>query len=265
MVVADLHVHTPNSDGSLPLAELPEVARETGLDAVAVTDHDRVHPDLDAPVVERDGVTVIHGIELRVEPEGPDGAAGQRVDLLGYGVERTPALTDLVERVQERRVERGRRIVENVEAHLGVDLDVEVEWGLGRPDVARAVDAHPGTDLDYEDAFDRLIGNGGPCYVRRWVPSFEAGREVLADACAVVGLAHPLRYDDPEAALALTTDLDAVERYYPYGRDVDPAPVERVIGAYDLLPTGGSDAHERDLGLAGLGQADYERFRAAVR
>jgi predicted metal-dependent phosphoesterase TrpH len=259
MVVADLHVHTPNSDGSLPLSELPRVADEAGLEAVAVTDHDRVHPGLDAPVVEREGITLVHGIELRVEPEG-----GERVDLLGYGVERTDDLLALVERVQQRRVERGRRIVANVEDHLGVELDVDVEWGIGRPDVARAVDGHPDVELDYEDAFDRLIGADGPCYVRRWVPSFERGRAVLADACAVVGLAHPLRYDDPGAALDLTAELDAVERFYPYGRAVDDGPVDRAAAEHDLLVTGGSDAHERDLGLAGLEGADYERFRAAL-
>mgnify|MGYP000459968079 CR=1 FL=1 len=71
MVVADLHVHTPNSDGTLTLDRVPTVARAAGLEAVAITDHDRTHPDLDAPVSTRDGVDVIHGIELRVEA-GPD-------------------------------------------------------------------------------------------------------------------------------------------------------------------------------------------------
>ncbi|MEF8773135.1 MAG: PHP domain-containing protein [Halobacteriales archaeon] len=259
MVVADLHVHTQNSDGALPLSDLPAVAREAGLSAVAVTDHDRTHPDLRAPVVERGGVTVVHGIELRVEP-----ADGERVDLLAYGVEPTADLDALVERVQRRRVERGRQIVESVESRLGVDLDVDVEWGIGRPDVARAVDAHPDVAHGYEGAFEDLIGEGGPCYVRRWVPSFREGRRMLADAAAVVGLAHPLRYDDPAAALELTADLDAVELHYTYGHDVDRTPVERAVADHDLLVTGGSDAHEHDLGTAGLDAGEYERFRAAL-
>ena len=62
-VVADLHVHTTNSDGELTIPEIPTAAREAGVECVAVTDHDRYHPDLDAPVVELDGVTVVNGPE----------------------------------------------------------------------------------------------------------------------------------------------------------------------------------------------------------
>lgn len=260
MVAADLHVHTTNSDGRLTLETLPEAARRADLDAVAVTDHDRLHPGLDAPITELEGLTVVHGIELRVEPEG-----GERVDLLGYGVEPTDALVRAIERIQQNRIERGRAIVERLEDHLGVTLDVAIEPGLGRPDLARAVEAHPDTDFDYESTFDELIGDDGPLFVAREVPSFERGVELLRNACRLVGLAHPLRYDDPESALDLAVDLDAVELHYPYGREVDPAPVERAIRAHDLLPTGGTDAHDERLGLAGLDEAEYRRFRAALK
>jgi predicted metal-dependent phosphoesterase TrpH len=256
MVVADLHTHTTNSDGEMTLDEVPEAARRAGVEAVAVTDHDRLHPALDEPVTERDGVTVVHGIELRVE------SAAGRVDLLGYGVQETPALTDLIDDLQRDRVERGRAIVACVEDRLGVDLDVAVEPGFGRPDVARAVAA--ATDYEYGQVFDELIGEDGPCYVARDIPDFETGRERLAEACVLVGLAHPFRYGDPEAALELTADLDAVERYYPYGVEVDPAPVTAAIEAHDLLAMGGSDAHDHQLGRAGLDAADWERVRTRL-
>ena len=261
MVVADLHVHTTNSDGQLEIGALPEAAARAGVEVVAVTDHDRLHPALDDPISEIDGLTVVHGIELRVEPEG----GAERIDLLGYGVERTDAVEELVEWVQEARVRRGREIVARVEDRLGVDLGVTVEEGFGRPHVARAVADHPDTDLDYEGAFDELIGNDGPCFVRREIPSFEEGVRVLRETGALVGLAHPFRYDDPEAALELAADLDAVERFYPYGREVDPEPVERAIHEYDLLATGGSDAHDDVLGLSGLDRADFRRFENALR
>jgi predicted metal-dependent phosphoesterase TrpH len=253
MVVADLHVHTTNSDGQLTLEAVPGAARRAGVEVVAVTDHDRLHPELDAPVTERGGVIVVQGIELRVE--SPAG----RVDLLGYGVRETTALADLVADLQQDRVERGRAMVDQVEDRLGVGLDVAVEPGFGRPDVARAVVA--ATDYEFGEVFDELIGDDGPCYVARDIPSFEAGREVLAEACALVGLAHPFRYEDPGAALALTADLDAVERFYPYSFEPDTAPVEDAIESHDLLATGGSDAHDHALGRAGLKADDWEHVR----
>jgi predicted metal-dependent phosphoesterase TrpH len=259
MVVADLHAHTTNSDGTFTLETLVASAQARDLAAVAVTDHDRTHPDLDAPVVDRDGLTVVHGVELRVEPAG-----GERVDLLGYGVEETDALAAELDRIQRDRIERGRAIVERLEDRLGVTLDVPIERGLGRPDVARAAADHPDTDLEYAEVFDRYIGNDGPCYVARDVPAFERGRDLLADACAVVGLAHPLRYDDPAAALELTADLDAVEGPYPYEGAVDRTPVERAVAEHDLLVTGGSDAHDETLCRAGLDAGGWERVRAAL-
>ncbi|WP_439028164.1 PHP domain-containing protein [Haloarchaeobius sp. DT45] len=252
MVYADLHVHTTNSDGQMELDEVPVAATEADVSVVAVTDHDRTHPGLDAPVTERDGVTVIHGIELRVD------AGDQRVDLLGYGVRETDALTAVTEHIQADRIQRGQAIIDCVEDRLGVSLGIEGREGLGRPHIARAVADHPDTDYDYNDTFDHLIGNDCPCYVPRDVPSFERGREALLDACGLVSLAHPFRYPDPEAALALCADLPAVERYYDYGRPVDTAPVEAAVEEYDLVVTGGSDAHDHELGLAGLSAEEYE-------
>ncbi|SEQ82193.1 PHP domain-containing protein [Natrinema salaciae] len=254
MPYADLHVHTTRSDGSLELAAVPDAARRADVDVVAVTDHDRAQP-FDEPIVERDGVTLVHGIELRVETAG-----GQRIDLLGYGLEPSAALEAILEAVQTNRIERGRAIVDCVESRLGVDLDVTVESGFGRPHIARAIDAHPETEADYQDAFDHLIGSDCPCYVPRDVPSFERGRAALAESCRLVSLAHPLRYRDPASALALAAELDAVELQYPYGREVDREPVERTIERHGLLATGGSDAHDERLGVDGLSRRAYERL-----
>ena len=253
-IVADLHAHTTASDGAMTAAELAATAADVGLDWVAVTDHDRVHPALDAPVVAREGVRVVRGIELRVD------AGFERLDLLGYAVEHTAPLDAEIQRLQADRQRRGAAILDAVTERLGVDLDVEPRPGLGRPHIARAIEASA-APYDYAGAFDELIGNDGPCYVARDVTGLERGVELLRDACGFVGLAHPFRYDDVDAALDVARELDAVERFYPYGRPVDDARVERVAAESDLLLTGGSDAHERTLAEAGL---TAEAF-AAVR
>lgn len=258
MVVADLHVHTTNSDGTLTLGDLPAAANRAGVAVVAVTDHDRLHPEIGAPVDRIEDLTVVHGIELRVE------ADDQRVDLLGYGASRTDALDREIARIQDDRIERGRAILACIEDRLGVAIDVPARPGIGRPHIARGVADHPETSYDYQDVFDRLIGVDGPCYVAREVPSFDRGRDLLAEACGIVALAHPMRYDDPPTALARCTHLDAVELHYPYDGDVDRRPVERAIEAHDLVVTGGSDAHGDEIGRTGLSGEEYRRVRAEI-
>lgn len=254
-VHADLHVHTTVSDGTLELGEVPAAAAAAGVRVVAVTDHDAIHPGLDAPVVVRDGVALVRGVELRVD------AGDRRVDLLGYGVRETPALARELDRIQTDRIDRARTMVARVEDRLDVSLDVAFEPGVGRPHVARAIAAHPALDYDVPGVFEELLGADRPCYVAREITAFETGVALLDDACGLVGLAHPLRYPDPEAALALVPALDAVERHYPYAAPVDPAPVDRAIREHDLVPTGGSDAHDAELGAAGLDAAGWERVR----
>ncbi|WP_324664766.1 PHP domain-containing protein [Haloarcula sediminis] len=256
MVVADLHVHTTRSDGSLTLDALPAAAADAGVEVVAVTDHDRLQPALDGAVTTRDGVTVVHGIELRVD------AGEQRLDLLGYGVEPTDALRAECARIQRDRRERGRAIIDCVEDRLGRSLPVEPRAGLGRPHIARAIAEV--SEYSVQGAFDDLIGDDCPCYVSRDVPGFERGRELLADACGLVGLAHPFRYPDTDAALARCGELDAVERWYPYDRPVDTDRLDAAIERHDLVPTGGSDAHDDRLGVAGLDGTAWARVRGAV-
>jgi predicted metal-dependent phosphoesterase TrpH len=256
-IVADLHSHTKASDGTLRIEEIPTAAKEAGVNWVAVTDHDRIHSGLDDPVTTIDGINIIRGIELRVQTNT------QRIDLLGYHVEPTTELTSEIARLQENRINRAQKIIACVEAELGVSLDVKPSSGIGRPHIATAIDQSD-APYDYTAAFEELIGNECDCYFSRAITDVDEGIRLLKDACSVVGLAHPLRYDDPEAALEITDKLDAVERYYPYGRDVDTSMVDRAIKRNDLLGTGGSDTHNKRLGKAGLSGSQFEEFNYAL-
>lgn len=248
-VVADLHVHTTRSDGEVDPDELAAVAADAGLVAVAITDHDRL-PPRDA-IRDNEDVAVIPGIELRVEAE----SAG-RVDLLAYGVEATGALADRIDALQANRFDRAAAMVERLEDTLDVNLAIDIRPGIGRPHLAQAV--ANATDLSPQAVFDRYIGDDCPCYIPRDVPSFRAGRRLLGDAASAVVLAHPLRYDDPKAALGLVEHLDGLEQTYPYGADVDRHPLEQV-DTEGLLLTGGSDAHtEAAIGACGLDRSGFE-------
>src|SRR5271157_4007878 len=62
---ADLHTHTTFSDGVLTPAQLVKKAKQTGLVAIGITDHDNVNGLDEAISAGKDlGVAVVPGVEL---------------------------------------------------------------------------------------------------------------------------------------------------------------------------------------------------------
>ena len=68
MGFVDLHTHSDASDGSFTPAHLVHLAKEAGLCAIALTDHDTTAGIADAVDAGKElGVEVIPGIEVRSE------------------------------------------------------------------------------------------------------------------------------------------------------------------------------------------------------
>ncbi len=64
----DLHIHSTASDGSYTPSQLVKMAKEKGLYAIAITDHDSIDGVEEAVKEgERLGVKVIPGVEIAVE------------------------------------------------------------------------------------------------------------------------------------------------------------------------------------------------------
>ena len=94
-VRGDLHVHTDWSDGRVSIREMAVAARSQGYEYIAVSDHSR-SPEIDRGLTpakieqqraeiervnrELDGITVLHGIECNI---GPDGVPDLPLSVLG--------------------------------------------------------------------------------------------------------------------------------------------------------------------------------------
>ncbi len=259
LLYADLHMHTPNSDGKVTLSELPQIAKENNLGAVAITDHDRIHSELSDPLEVIDGIDVINGIELRLELE----EVGERVDILGYGVEPTTRLKGILDDIRYNRIERSNTILDLIEEETGVYLDMDISDNTGRPHIARAIDESTELDYTYDGAFEELIGNDCPAYASRDIPLFKDGIDELKNSCHFVSLAHPFRYDNPISALKFSQKLDGVECLYPYDKPVSfDTPLDEIaVDWFDLTMTGGSDAHDiESIGSCGLMKSHYDMF-----
>src|SRR5262245_6252362 len=107
---ADLHIHTCFSDGLYTPVQIVDLARRSGLAAVAITDHDTtagVGPALAAATGT--GVEIVPGVEITAEHRG------RELHLLAYFVRTdNAALTTALQRICEHRIGRFRDMVDRL-------------------------------------------------------------------------------------------------------------------------------------------------------
>src|SRR5581483_1662921 len=104
---ADLHLHTTHSDGLYTPAQVVELARRSGLSAVALTDHDTLGGLPAARAAARGAsVEVIAGAEITCEYRG------RELHLLAYFVRPDEALVAALGRLCRHRADRFRHMIE---------------------------------------------------------------------------------------------------------------------------------------------------------
>ncbi len=271
----DLHLHTTASDGTLAPAALVARAAAAGLTILSVTDHDTTAGlDEAGEAAAARGLTLVSGIEITAVENGRD------VHVLGYFIDpHAQALARFLARQREDRLERVTRMGERLRA-IGCPVDLDpllraaasrTGCSIGRPQVADAL-VRAGHARDRDDAFDRLLREGGAAYVPRAGESPEFVIGAIREACGIASLAHPglLGQDELIPRLA-RAGLAAVEVCHS---DHDEAAERRyrdLASRLGLAVSGGSDYHgdgfrrAATLGVVTLPACDYERLRAAVR
>lgn len=104
--IPDLHTHSTASDGQYTPTQLVSMAKERGLEALALTDHDTIDGLKEAVQAGKQcGLRVIPGIELSAK-EYPT------FHILGYGFNVDAlSLAELCHKMKTRRNERARRLL----------------------------------------------------------------------------------------------------------------------------------------------------------
>jgi len=245
----DLHVHSTCSDGTVRPAEVVRRAKDAGLAAMALTDHDTFDGVAEAAEAgARLGVRVVPGIELSLPHSGT-------FHMIGLGVDPSNArLAAVADLLNDGRGPRNREIVAKLVA-LGVDItieDVEAEAGgdvVARPHVARVL-VKKRVVGSLQEAFDRYLKKGGPAYADRARVELSDAIEAIRGAGGASVLCHPftLGFDDDDAMRAellrlAAAGVDAVEVRCGRSTPAEIAKWEAFARDAGLMPSGGSDFH----------------------
>lgn len=246
----DLHAHTTASDGDQSPTQLVQQARDIGLTALAVTDHDTTAGLAEAlEAGRRFGVEIVPGIELSAEVE-----IGQ-CHILGLLIDAAdPTLNDRLREVIENRDKRNARIVEKMRSELHFDItleEVEAESGgqvVARPHFAKVL-LRKGYVTSMQQAFDDYLGKGAKAYVERDRLTPEECIALIHGAGGVAILAHPNNLKrnetDTEAEILRlhALGLDGIEARYNRHTPEENARYLALADRHHLLTTGGSDFH----------------------
>lgn len=183
-----MHTHSSASDGQYRPAELVRLAKECGLELLALTDHDTLDGLEKAEQAGAAlGIRVLRGVELVAREY-------RNLHILGYGFSTAaPELRELCTWLKRGRDERKFRIIEYLRekgAELSLEEVEEIAGGeiIGRSHFAQAM-VRRGYVRSTREAFDRYLDTAE--YQRIERPKPEAGTciciKVIHAACEL----HP--------------------------------------------------------------------------
>lgn len=264
MRLIDLHTHSTASDGTDSPAALVYKAAQSGLCAVALTDHDTVGGLIAAQEAGRmHGIEVIRGCE--VSALSPHGEA----HILGLWLPEDVGLLESVLADQRtKRSLRNRHILDRL-ASRGLVLhydEVLAEAGgdtIGRPHIAAAM-MRRGYVASAREAFQKWLGRGGAAFVPRESLDMREAVRLLSSLGATVCLAHVRLLRCPDAWIQHTVreliplGLSALEAWHSEHTPADTRFCVDIAARYGLGLTGGSDYHgEAKRGVAlGVGRGN---------
>ncbi len=265
----DLHIHSHYSDGVLSPVAIVRAAADAGLSAISITDHDNAAAQDEAlREGETLGVEVLTGIEFSVKEEGLD------IHILGYCFDPSDErLTGVLADLERSRLERAEMISGKLRA-LGLPVTMEEISGeagggtVGRPHFARVM-MRKGLVSGFQEAFDRYIGYGAPCYVPKKVLSLDEVVALIGGAGGVAVWAHPganigrRRLGD----MIFGAGVVGVEAWHPNHTDRITGLVIAEARKRGLILTGGSDYHFDEAQKASIGEirVPYESVLALRR
>jgi 3',5'-nucleoside bisphosphate phosphatase len=264
---ADLHVHTDRSDGLLPPAVVIRKAKEAGLDAVGIVDHDTIEGlDEARETGKACGVEAVPGLELSTQIQG------REVHIIGYYFDpECPKLNDYLDLFCQERRRRAGKMVQNLN-DIGVNVRIsEVQEkakgsAIGRPHIAEVL-MEKGYVETFQEAFQKYIGYNSKSYEAKYQISPEEAIRLICECRGLSFLAHPGPFiHDAIIFNLIKAGLDGIEVIHPHLFEDRRKALERLASQNGLLMSGGSDCHGGRDGVPLLGRTKVPyRFLEAIQ
>lgn len=255
----DLHCHTNASDGEKTPEELVAKALERGLNAIAITDHDTTAGiERAIAAAEGTGLEIIPGVEFSTYHRDCE------IHILGFFIPYDdPLIIDYIAKLTLQREERGRRMIDNLNA-IGYELTYDDAASIAdgapvmSPHITRAL-WNKGILTSFQQAvefYQQHMVHGGDVYVEHSVEMEDVLGILNAVKCPTA-IAHPHKIgDDDVVADLIKMGCQGIEGYYPETEESVLEHYREWARREGLFICGGSDYHgiysTRKLGAANV-------------
>ena len=227
----DLHCHSHHSDGLWSPAEMAKRANENGVKVWSLTDHDTSAgwPEAQTAADEYEmkfipGVEITCAVELPAEEnllqerELSDPTSWHVLAYFPEGC--SDDFVDWLESLKDARLPRMIAILDAMR-ELGhniklKDVQKHAEGSLGRPHLARTMVEYGIVD-NVQQAFDEWIGDAGPAYRSRPLPSVSEVIDMVHQHGGITSLAHSRYYCIPDELLIshlVKLGMDCIEAFH---------------------------------------------------
>lgn len=260
----DLHIHSNlSTDGVYSVEEILQIAHKSGVDGIAITDHNTAFAHLVIEQINKNKYfngKIISGIEIDVVENGI------AFEILGYDFDVFPVAQWAYEKFGTTT--KRQTIIRNKLFDLcdknGIKYDKNFEWNskqeFAHINVFRNLEQYPENKLKLKD-----IQDGSDFYRNSttnkdfilyldmsflWA-SVDEVKNIIGKNGGKTILAHPYGYKanlDVEKLLqiVLKYNLDGVEVYHPKHTEEQIKYLEKFCNTHNLLISGGSDFHGKE-------------------
>ena len=245
----DLHTHSLCSDGAQTPTDVVRTAKEAGLSAIALSDHDNIDGVQEAMDAGKAlGVEVIPAVELSAQSDTELHILGYFIDIHNKKLQETMAYALQVR--DERQEETCRKLNEQ---GFEITMDELREEAHGNPVLCRAhfaqIMVRKGYAESVKEAFSKYLSVGCYAYSNRQALTGPEAVSIIREAGGIAVAAHLHLIKMPDEQLKeylkslIPYGLDGIEGYYS---DYTPDMQERyqaMAKELGLVISGGTDYH----------------------
>ncbi len=247
-MAADLHCHTKLSDGSVGIEDLIVISHKSGIETIAITDHDCIAGTVRGQVIgKRYGITVIPAVELSAF----DNEAGKKVHIISYLADAPDRLEAICRKTSTARKRAGQIMMLKVAARFPVTSEFIISHASGSTNLYKQHIMHALMDAGYTtelfgDLHKALFSTDSETNILAPTkyPDVKSVIDEIHGAGGIAVLAHPGKFNNfEEIEKYKELGLDGVEVWSPFNSEEETQALADLCKKKKLLMTGGSDFH----------------------